>query len=208
MTALVVNIAIYYPCGPLELRWDQPVCSLDQILYYCIEKALLEWQIVKQSKQNQICKTSCIRLVSIAPAPNPEWNQVCRQSLIQAFVHFFGLFSSMKQPRGLLVASTSEMTIGSMLEGAWSQCPLSKDAAFKPGLVFPDICTAMAVNRDTQLASGWVCFSLWQVSVLPGIKTDSKHWSQPSIKEAVTQMRLLCYRLLMAAISQLLQFFF
>lgn len=52
MTALPVNIAIYYPFGPLELRWDQPACSLDQILHCCIEKTLLEWQILKQNKQN------------------------------------------------------------------------------------------------------------------------------------------------------------
>lgn len=47
MTALVVNIAIYYPFGPLEIRWDQPACFLDQILHCCIQKTLLEWQILK-----------------------------------------------------------------------------------------------------------------------------------------------------------------
>lgn len=42
MTAPVVNIAIYYSFDPLELRWDQPACSLDQVLHCCIEKTSLE----------------------------------------------------------------------------------------------------------------------------------------------------------------------
>lgn len=42
MTAPVVNIAIYYPFDPLELRWHKPACSLSQILHCCIKKTLLE----------------------------------------------------------------------------------------------------------------------------------------------------------------------
>lgn len=61
-------------------------------------------------------------------------------------------------------------TLGSMLEGAWAQCPLFQSCCLYTGWVCLCICTAMAVNRDTQPASRWAWFSLGQVSVLPDSK--------------------------------------